>query len=350
MATAAESIRVLIVDDSAFHRRQIARSLEKDERIRVVGQAANGREAVRLAQELRPDVITMDVVMPVMDGITAVRQIMAVQPTRIVMFTAYSDQNANAALDAMQAGAIEFVAKDVDRLFDEEVSGAEQLRISVKNLCARGAHKPYEAPQTRSVLTPARSRSPAASRRPELIVIGASTGGPVAIQEIIAALPADFAVPVLVAVHMPEGFSSVFARRLDQIGRVRVAEAGDGDVLAAGRVLIAPGGRQTVVERRAGGLRVSVRSVKGELYRPSINLALSSAAEALGGRVLGIVMTGMGADGSLGARDLKRAGGIVWTQSADTCVVYGMPKAVDLAGLSDRQVPLAHLGAELAEL
>lgn len=340
-----DPVRVLVVDDSAFHRRQIIRALESDGRIKVIGEAANGREAVRLAEELSPDVVTMGVVMPVMDGITAVRRIMADRPTKIVMFTAYLDQNAHAALDAMQAGAIEFVAKDVDRLFDDDISGVAQLRVAVLNLCNRYGYKSRQ-----EAVADAPDRRPVRSQRPQLVVIGASTGGPVAIQEIVAALPAAFPIPVLVAVHMPAGFSSVFAERLDKLGDLTVEEARDGSVLTAGKVLIAPGGRQTIIERRDGKVRLRVKALHDELYKPSVNLAFSSAAEIFGARVLAIVMTGMGADGSLGARDLKRAGATVWTQSSDSCVVYGMPKSVDQAGLSDRKLALQKIGPALAEL
>ncbi len=293
----------------------------------------------------------MDVVMPVMDGLTAVREIMSSQPTKIVVFTAYSDQNAQAAFDAMQAGAVDFVAKDVDRLFDEQISGAEQLRLSVLSLYMRHSNRNAEiarkAPKTTA---DPRSRRNARSSRPELVVIGASTGGPSAIQETVVSLPASFPLPVLVVVHMPGGFSEVFAKRLGQLSRLEVKEAQEDDALVAGRVLIAPGGKQTIVEGRPGKPRVSIKSLSGQMYRPSVNLAFSSAAEVLGGRVLAVVMTGMGADGSLGASDLKGAGATVWTQSEESCVVYGMPKAIDQAGLSDRRIPLGQIGAALSEL
>lgn len=351
LAVSTDPIRVLVVDDSAFHRRQIIRSLEKCGKIRVVAEAPNGREAVRLNREIHPDVVTMDVVMPVMGGIEAVREIMATHPTKIVVFTAYSDQNANAALDAMQAGAVDFVAKDVDRLFDERISGAEQLRQSVLNLAVRhsvSTPSSVEGPAVLNSVT--ESKMPSVVRRPELVVVGASTGGPLAIQESLSALPADFRLPILVVVHMPAGFSEVFAKRMDQLSQLDVKEARDGDPLLPGTLLIAPGGKQTLIEGRRGSARVAVKTLSGQLYKPCVDLAFSSAAEVLGSRVLAITMTGMGADGSVGARDLKSVGAQVWTQTEESCVVYGMPKAVDQAGLSDRRIALSRIGAALTEL
>lgn len=351
-----EKVRVLIVDDSSFFRNRIRQELESTGEIQVAGEAANGAEAVRLAASLRPDLITMDVAMPVMDGISAVREIMREHPTDIVMFSALTREGAKATLDALEAGAVDFLAKQGGIDGHAIKGGGESLSQRVINIARRKrTHRPLPvtppvtAPPPRVTPPPARpiERRHAALR---LVVIGASTGGPVAIQRVLAALPANFPYPVLVAVHMPAEFTATFAERLDSICSMTVKHAVDGDELLPGRALIAPGGLQTLVDARRGRLCVKMTSDAAQLYKPSVDITFGSAARALHDAVHAVVLTGMGADGTEGARMLKEHGSTVWSQDQASSVVYGMPYSVARAGHSDRVLALDEIGAALSGL
>lgn len=343
------SVRVLVVDDSSFFRKRIRLFLEESPDITVVGEAANGEEAVRLTTQLSPDLVTMDVAMPVLDGIEAVRRIMRQRPTSIIMFSALTREGAKATLDALDAGAVDFLAKQTD-IGSAGDSGA-LLRQRVLDIARSGKRSKSNAHEP-ATMQERRPTSSAAARHvsPELVVIGASTGGPVAVQQILAELPAGFAYPVLVAVHMPSTFTHTYAERLDGLCRLQVREAEQGDRLQVGRVLVAPGGRQTLVKRNGNGLKVNIRDGDSQLYKPSVDLTLRSVATALGNRALAIVLTGMGADGAAGAAELKRLGGQVWAQDEASCVVYGMPQAVARAGVADRILALNKIAAALQEL
>ncbi|MGD8957296.1 MAG: chemotaxis response regulator protein-glutamate methylesterase [Chromatiaceae bacterium] len=342
----AEKVRVLIVDDSSFFRGRIRRELEQSGEIAIVGEAGNGREAVDAAVALRPDLITMDVAMPVMDGIAAVREIMVQRPTDIIMFSALTRDGASATLEALEAGAVDFMPKlRGDRAASAGVG--ENLRHRVISIArsrsGRYAAKPRFAPSPRV-------RRPRQGARVQLVVIGASTGGPVAVQRVLAALSADYPLPILVAVHMPAEFTATFADRLDAMCHLRVRHAADGDALVAGQALIAPGGMQTLVERRGGVLKVRVMPGGEQLYKPSVDILFGSAARVLQDAVQAVVLTGMGADGTEGARLLKQGGAAVWSQDEPSCVVYGMPWSVVKAGHSDRVIPLDEIGLALGEL
>lgn len=332
-----DKIRVLVVDDSSFFRTRIRQELERTGAIEVAGEAVNGAEAVRQAASLRPDLITMDVAMPVMDGISAVREIMRASPTAVVMFSALTRDGAKATLEALEAGAVDFLPKQPGALVGEgNGMGLSDRVISIaRHKGARRAPAP----------------APAAARRrrgqPRLVVIGASTGGPVAIQKVLAALPAAYPYPVLVAVHMPAEFTPTFAERLDSLCPLQVKQAVDGDELRPGRALIAPGGMQTLVESAGGRLRVKVLADPQRLYKPSVDITFGSAARALGEAVQAVILTGMGADGTEGARLLKERGAAVWSQDQATSVVYGMPQSVARAGYSDRVLPLEEIGPAL---
>jgi two-component system chemotaxis response regulator CheB len=346
-----EKVRVLIVDDSSFFRQRIRKELASVAQIEICGEAANGREAVELNGRLHPDVITMDVAMPMMDGISAVREIMRDSPTRIVMFSALTTEGARATLDALDAGAVDFLAK-------QHGLQGEHAQANGCGLCERIiqiAKAPRQPPQ--KTLSPSDGRAAAASgarvataTRPRLVAIGASTGGPVALQQILSVLPSDYPFPVLVAVHMPAEFTATFAERLDRICPLRVKLAADGDPLLPGEVLVAPGGMQTLVGLRDSRLRVQLAPPGDQLYKPCIDLLFGSVAGALGDAAIGVILTGMGSDGTEGARQLKAGGATVWSQDRDSSVVYGMPYSVAKSGHTDRVLALDDMGEALAGL
>ena len=348
-------IRVLVVDDSGFFRRRIVEILDADDRMQVVGTAANGREAIQKVMELKPDVVTMDIEMPVMDGITAVRRIMKLQPTPILMFSSLSYEGAQATLDALEAGALDFLPKRFDEFSQDREEAKRILRARVRQIGTR-------APATRPATTAsaaARPGSATALRRPgaavrrgdyRLVAIGSSTGGPVALQQVLTQLPAGYGVPILLVQHMPASFTPAFAQRLDQQCQIHVKEAEDGELLEKGTAYLAPGGRQLGLVDRGGQVRLRVYDGDASLhYKPSVDMAFSSAAEVFPGKVLSVVMTGMGADGREGARALKKGGSTVWAQDEASCVIYGMPQAVVEAELADQVLSLADIGRELAK-
>jgi two-component system chemotaxis response regulator CheB len=343
-----EKVRVLVVDDSSFFRKRIREELERTGDICVVGEAGDGREAVQQAQRLRPDLITMDVAMPVMDGIAAVREIMARCPTRIMMFSALTREGARSTLEALDAGAIDFMPKPGGQ--DAEPARHASLSQRVLGIVHRQSTARSASTGQAEMPLPGVARRRDGRQRLELVVIGASTGGPVAIQQVLAALPADYPLAVLVAVHMPGEFTATFAERLDAVCPIRVRHAADGDRLLPRQALVAPGGKQTRVERRGGELRLCVESGGEQLYKPSIDLTLGSAARAAGDGVHAVILTGMGADGTEGARLLKQQRATVWSQDQATSVVYGMPMAVVRAGCSDRVLALPDIGPALAGL
>ncbi len=343
--------KVLIVDDSAFFRNRIAAVLANAPDFEVVDSAVNGQEAIEKAIALRPDIITMDVEMPLVDGIAAVRRIMAEAPTRIMMFSALTREGARETLDALDAGALDFLPKDIKGA--DRNSADAQLLESLRAVARARvpAAKPSGAGYRIPPLRPTRAGAASREIRPSVVAIGASTGGPVALREVLTALPRHFALPVVVAVHMPGSFTKAYAERLNSVCAIEVREAVDRDPLKPGQVLIAPGGLQMTVERGPAGHQVRItQALPGQIYHPSVDLLLSSMAASFSGKALAVIMTGMGADGAKGAKDLKASGSSVWSQDEKSCVVYGMPQAVERAGLSDRVLGLDEIGPLLASV
>lgn len=346
-------ISVLVVDDSSFFRQQIITILRGNAEITVVGTASHGREAVDKAIQLKPDVITMDYEMPVMDGISAVREIMAKQPTAILMLSSLTTAGARVTLDALDAGALDYLPK-----FRESITQNEQLKkqlvdkiIAVAKQRKASTSTLSGAPSTtRTAAAPTERKSTkvSLSRKPDLIMIGTSTGGPVALQRVLTQLPGSLRVPILLIQHMPEAFTGPFAERLDRQCQIRVAEAKDGSMLEPGLALLAPGGKQMMLSARN-----SVRIMAGDErlnYKPSVDLTFGSAIKYFNDRVLAIVLTGMGADGREGARLLKQAGSHVWTQDSASCVIDGMPASVRNAGLSDADIPLDDIAKSIVSV
>lgn len=346
--------RVLVVDDSGFFRRRIIEILEADARLQVVGSAANGQEAIEQVVKLKPDVVTMDIEMPVMDGITAVRRIMATAPTPVLMFSSLTHDGAQATLDALEAGAVDFMPKRFEDIAREREEAQLLLRrrihaVARKNTGAAGLAA--NAPRTRTAVAAASAAAPKPVVRRgqyQVVAIASSTGGPVALAQVLTRLPADFRVPVVVVQHMPASFTPAFSARLDQQCALSVKEAADGDTLKAGQVLIAPGGRQMTFHQQGGEVQVQIGDGDPALhYKPCADVTFNSLSPIFGGKSLVVVMTGMGADGREGARTLKAQGATVWSQDEASCVIYGMPMAVAEAGLSDQVLSLRDIGPSL---
>ena len=342
-------VRVLVVDDSPFFQRRICEILRRDERIEVIGTAGDGRAAINEARRLKPNVITMDVEMPVLDGISAVKKIMATMPTPIIMFSALTHEGAKSTLDALEAGAVDFLPKQFVSVRPGQKSATVLLPDRVVAVAKRLLYR--SIPAGKPLLSSRPSRAGTATiqkNRYKLIAIGASTGGPIAIQELLSVLPAGFPLPILLIVHMPASFTRAYAERLDATCRISVKEAEEGDRLQPGRAFLAPGGRQMVLEPAGSNAVIRVReSLPDQTYKPSVDMSLGSAARVYPDAVLAIVLTGMGADGKQGARLLKQGGSSIWSQSEESCVVYGMPQAVEKAGLSDRVLSLSEIGPAL---
>lgn len=342
-------VRVLVVDDSAFFRRRIAEALGKDPGIEVVGFAGDGQCAITEARRLRPDVITMDVEMPVLDGISAVKRILTEHPIPILMFSSLTHEGARATLDALEAGAVDFLPKQFNGGPGHDA--ASQLTHRVLAIGSRRAMRRLGTLIRPQPVVTARPRPLAQTFRKgmhKLVAIGASTGGPVAIQTLLKGLPADFPLPIIIVVHMPATFTPAYAERLDSQCALQVKEATEGDQLQPGTAYLAPGGKQMVFEQRSSGLVVRIKeSSSDQIYRPCVDVSLGSAARLLPGRVLAIILTGMGADGKQAVRALKEGGSTVWSQSEESCVVFGMPQAVEKAGLSDRVLSLDDMGPSL---
>lgn len=339
--------RVLVVDDSGFFRRRVKEILEEDPLLTVIGDAANGQEAIDKTAELKPDVITMDIEMPVMDGISATKKIMAVTPTPIIMFSSLTMDGAKATLDALDAGALDFLPKrfediskdkeEAKRLLCQRVIEIAKKKTSLKKQPASRVKTPDN--NSEKIATPAVKKvAPRINKTGgiDLVAIGTSTGGPLALQNVLTGLPKDFSKPIVMIQHMPGTFTPAFAKRLDQLCKISVKEAEDGDKLQAGLALLAPGGKQMLVEGRAGNAVVRIIESEPSLtYKPCVDITFRSINKVYPNNTLAIILTGMGADGREGTRILKSSGSEVWAQDEESCVVYGMPAAVVDAGLAD---------------
>lgn len=349
-------VRVLVVDDSAFFRKRLTEILSSDSHIEVVGSASNGKEAIDQVAKLKPDVVTMDIEMPVMDGISAVRRIMESTPTPILMFSSLTTEGAKATLDALDAGAVDFLSKQMDEISSDRETVKRQLCARVRLIGARGLAKS-------AVVKPARKTAPvppvvesaaklsARKGKYRLVAIGTSTGGPVALQEVLIQLPKNFPLPIVLIQHMPSTFTPAFADRLNKLCQIAVKEAHDGDILTPGTAFLAPGGKQMLIEAQRSGaphIRI-IEAEAGQTYKPSVDVTFTSVASVYAGDVLAVVLTGMGADGREGARVLKQKGATVWAQDEASCVIYGMPAAIVEAGLADRVVPLKDVAPGLVE-
>jgi len=337
---------VLIVDDSAFVRRALQRMLEHVPDMEVVGTAGDGLEGIEQVKALKPDVVTLDIKMPRMSGLEALRHIMAERPVPVLLLSSLTQEGADITLRGLELGAMDFVDKSNAQGTMGLGSLTEELIAKIRAL-AGVSHARLTPHRPTEDTIPA--EPPPHPRRVEAVAIGTSTGGPTALQAIIPRLPENIRAPILVVQHMPIGFTRSLAERLNARSLVSVHEAEDGEVVVPGKVYIAPAGRHMKVRRR-GTVRVYLDDEpRSALHRPSVDALMSAVAHAYGPRAMGVVLTGMGSDGVEGLKAIRGAGGVTLAESEESCVIYGMPKAAVEAKVVDRTIPLGRMADEILQ-
>ena len=344
-------IRVLIADDSAYVRKVVREMLAGVPVIEVIGAARDGVEALRLTKELGPDVVISDLMMPELDGVGFVKEQMSQRPLPILMMSSM-DEHDEDTLSALDAGAIDFIRKPTALATEKIFSMREELVEKIKAAAiSRPQALPDLVPPVEAASQPTRKKSESKGRF-DVVVVGISTGGPQALRAFIPSLPADFPIPIAVVMHMPVGYTAMYAERLNELSTIDFIEAKGGEQLRPGTVFLAPGGKHLILERAAdGSVRTTLTLRPTDMpHRPSVDVLFQSAAKMFGDRVLGVVMTGMGSDGREGAAWIKARGGAVYTEAEQSCIVYGMPSSVAEAGLSDREVTLDQMAQALVEV
>lgn len=343
-------LRVLVIDDSAYVRKVVREILSRSPFVEVVGTARDGREALDLVEQLNPDVVTCDLIMPELDGVGFVKEQMQRRPVPIIIMS-IANETAEAALNALDGGAIDFVQKPTALASEKMFEVSAELIEKVK---AAGNIALNRIPTSPPAQIPIPEPAPrvAGSHSVDAVVIGISTGGPQALKRLIPQLPEDFPVPVVMVMHMPVGYTEMYAAKLNELSRLEVREAAEGDELKPGHVFLAQAGRHLYLKRSLSGDVVTHLDARpfDSLHRPSVDVLFQSAAETYGNRVLGVVMTGMGSDGKQGSAWIKSQGGLVFTEAESSCVVYGMPSVVKEAGLSDRCVALEDMAHAIREV
>ncbi len=341
-------VKVLVVDDSAFMRNVLVNMLNSDPDIKVIGIARDGIEAVEMVASLNPDIVTLDVEMPNMDGLEALKRIMAQNPVPVLMVSSLTTEGAKATLDALDLGAIDFIPKDLNDLSVNIIKIKEVLLEKIKII---GRKRILPTPK---IISPAPLEMPKPSlrrshRKTSIVTIGSSTGGPKALQIILSKIPDNFPVPILIAQHMPANFTGPFAERLNKLSAIDVKEAENGEPIKNGTAYIAPGrGHMGVLRKKITETIISVSENTGDyIYRPSVDALILSVLESYSGRVLGVILSGLGNDGEKGMKELKNKGGSTFAESEDSCVVYGMPKAVIQAGNADKILHIDDIAGEI---
>ncbi len=375
-------INVLVVDDSAFMRKAITDILSSSPDIEVIGKAKNGREAFEKTMELKPDVITLDIEMPVLDGLQTLGYIMSECPTPVIMLSGAESKHADVTMMAFQYGAVDFILKpsgnislDMDKIKDEmvkKVKAAAKVEthklgfiqehgkkagISMRDDFKGARIKPKNTirEETHNVDITETIGPDKKSKFKKIVIIGTSTGGPRALQQVIPLLPSNLNAPVLVVQHMPAGFTKSLAERLDSLSMIKVREAQDGDIVKPGIVLIAPGDyhmtvRQEEINGKTKEVIALIKSEKVQGVRPSVDVLLNSVAQIYGESSIGVILTGMGSDGTDGIRRLKLAGGRVIAEDESTCVVYGMPRSIVEQHLADYVLPINKIAESIAQI
>ncbi|MDR3288306.1 MAG: chemotaxis response regulator protein-glutamate methylesterase [Peptococcaceae bacterium] len=352
-------VTVLIVDDSSFMRMTIQRILGQDPLIKVIDSARDGLEGIEKLKALNPQVVVMDVEMPRMNGLRALEEIMRWQPTPVVILSASAAEEGQLTLQALELGAIDAVVNPTLGRSSELTESARDLIEKVKGAALVDLKRMKARMGREGLALTGRGKQPEKKGRKsslpefpvELVAIGTSTGGPPALQAVLSKLPADFPVPVIVAQHMPAGFTAPLAQRLDRLCPLNVQEAAQGDVLRPGSVYIAPAGLQMQVQRKQNQLTLMIgkETPVTTIYKPSVDVMFLSAAREIGAGSCCVIMTGMGNDGLQGTREVKAQKGFVIAEAEESCVVYGMPKAVIEAGLADRIAPLPEIAKTMIE-
>ena len=344
-------LRVVVIDDSAYVRKVVREILSRSPFVEVVGTARDGVEALDMVERLEPDVVTCDLIMPELDGVGFVREQMKRRPVPIIIMSV-AKETAGAALIALDAGAIDFVQKPTalasEKIFEVSAELIEKVKAAGQIVLSRipASLEPERKPLAES------GAKILGNHSVDLVVIGISTGGPQALKRLIPQLPESFPVPIVMVMHMPVGYTEMYAAKLNELSQLEVREAAEGDEIKPGHVFLAPAGRHMTFRREAGGKVVTHLDARpfDMLHRPSVDVMFQSAAEVYGNRVLGVVMTGMGSDGKEGAAWIKSQGGLVFTEAESSCVVYGMPNVVMEAGLSDRSVALEDMARAIREV
>lgn len=379
-----KTIRVLVVDDSAFMRKVIADILSQDPSIEVIDRAKNGQECIEKVKSLQPDVITLDLEMPVMNGLEALELLMKEHPVPVVMLSSLTREGAEQTIRALELGAIDFVTKpsgsislDIHKVADgivEKVKAAAHTKSRQRKLggpSTRPLHSPVQSGATNAQVPPmplpaptvGSNHAPVMTRqsRPagfgtavtKLVAVGTSTGGPKALQTLLTTIPEHFPAPIVVVQHMPAGFTRSLAQRLDTLCYLRVVEAENGQALESGTVHIAPGGYHMEVADQGGG-KLSIHLHQADPragHRPSVDVLFESVSKLTNVSKWAIIMTGMGSDGTKGLRQMKEAGPVTSIiEDESSCVVYGMPRSAVLAGLADNIVPLEKIAETLVRL
>jgi two-component system, chemotaxis family, protein-glutamate methylesterase/glutaminase len=340
-------IKVLVVDDSVFMRKALSRMLEKDGNIRVVGTACNGAEAIEKVEILKPDVATMDIEMPVMNGIEALKQIMTKHPMPVIMFSALTQEGANITMEALNLGACDFITKDFSNVSIHISDRENELITKVKNVASMKVR--FLMKRLELIKKPIAISSDKKVKH-EILAIGASTGGPPALQHILQSIPRDFPIPIVIAQHMPKLFTQSFSQRLNSVSQIEVKEAEEREPLRPGVALVAPGDTHVELKRRGRETVIEfVREAK-YIYRPSVDLLMQSTANVYESRSIAVILTGMGNDGLVGMREIRKKNGFIIAQNEETCVVYGMPKAVVTAELADTVLPIDKISEEIIKV
>jgi two-component system chemotaxis response regulator CheB len=354
-------VRVLVVDDSAFMRKAISMMLESDPEIEVIGSASNGEDGLQMIGSLKPDVITLDIEMPRMDGLTALRRIMDENPTPVMMISSLTTEGAEATLEALSLGAVDFIPKQLSFVALDIVKIKAELLAKIKHIArnkpkfARGIASTFRAGAAKGKPTgfslPKSGPSNKPAKKINVIAIGTSTGGPPALQAIIPLLPQNIPVPITVVQHMPAAFTKSLAERLNSLSNVAVKEGENGERLAPGVVYIAPGGKHMTVRNRVTYTELILSDEPADtLHKPAVDVMVKSVVENYHSAILSVILTGMGSDGLEGVRAVKKNGGVVFAQNEASCVVYGMPRAIVENGLADKIIPLDQMAAEIVNM
>ncbi len=361
-------LKLIIADDSSFMRKALTTIVEKDPEIKVIATARNGQEAVRLVKELDPDILTLDIEMPLMNGLEALEKIIAEHPMPVIMISSLTKDGANETLKALEIGAVDYISKGINHTNLDILKIENEIIEKIKNIGKRKnliksrlirKNKKAKEPNVEVISKDLENPSSFTStlnkfknkRNFKIIAIGASTGGPSALQEVISNLPKDLPCSIVVAQHMPAGFTKTFAERLDSLSKIKVKEAQDKDQLEDSTVYIAPGNYNMYLIRNESKVLIKIDERDfGSLYKPSVDILISSVAEIFGKNAIGIILTGMGCDGLKGLQKLKSKNGFIIAQDETTSIIYGMPKAVIENKIADRICPIDKIANEIISL